>query len=116
MGRAAPLILVTFALACCGGGLRAGDCDEARAKTVRSVSITKLGFDETCVKTSTGAEVSFVNRDLSAHSATTAPGAPQQFDASLPHQNSTFSQVFAKGGVYRIRDKGRGHEMTLLVT
>jgi plastocyanin len=92
-------------------------CADASAKTARQTLITAAGFSPSCVVIKAGAQFFFVNSDTKGvHTATTAKGAPANFDASLPKKNSTYTQVFKAKGTYVITDKTTGKTMTLFVS
>jgi len=97
------------------GGASSGGCTPDTAKAVTRAFIQTKGFDPPCAKAKRGSEFVFGNLDTKPHTVRAAKGAPQQFEAELPHKNSLFSVKLTKDGTYRV-ETADGLAMTLLVT
>jgi hypothetical protein len=92
-----------------------GACTSATAKPVRQVLVSVSGFDATCVKTSVGIQVFFINNSEKAQSLKTATGAPESFQVDLPKKTSTYARAFKAKGTYVIKQTGGKTPLTLVV-
>lgn len=90
-------------------------CTSESAKAATRSFIQPKGFDPACAKAKVGSEFVFGNLDTKAHTVRAVEGAPQHFEANLPHKNSLFSVKLAKKGTYRV-ETADGLVMTVLVT
>jgi plastocyanin len=106
---------VPSASASSGASATSGACTSETAKPVTRAFIQPKAFDPACAKAKRGSQFVFGNLDTKAHTVRAAKGAPQHFEAELPHKNSLFSVKLAKEGTYRV-ETADGLAMTLLVT
>jgi hypothetical protein len=98
-----------------GASKTSGTCTPATAKSARQVLVSASGFDATCVKTSVGKQVFFINSSDKAQSLKTKAGAPESFQVDLPKKTSTYARAFKAKGMYVIEQAGGKTALTLVV-
>jgi plastocyanin len=89
-------------------------CSAANARSSNQVRITAGRFIYPCAKAKAGETFFFINQDKKKHTATTTPGAPQSFDATLPNRGSTYNPKL-KAGTYDVYCRLHGEKMRLIV-